>query len=52
MLELQLGHIVGKINLFSVPFLPFLITDKTLGITSPALSIYTQSPIFKFNFSM
>ena len=39
------GHFFGKLNFFDFPSLFFISTSKTCGITSPALSIFTVSPI-------
>ena len=44
-LEPQDGHFVGKLNFFEFFFLFFKSTSNTCGITSPALSIFTVSPI-------
>ena len=44
-LDPQDGHLVGKTNFFEFFFLFFISTSITCGITSPALSIFTVSPI-------
>ena len=41
----QEGHSEGNINFFDSLFLSFKSTETTCGITSPALSIKTVSPI-------
>ena len=41
----QEGHLFGKINFFKLLILFEMSTDITWGITSPALSIFTVSPI-------
>ena len=41
----QTGHWVGILNSFSDPFLSSVSTFTTAGMTSPAFSTSTQSPI-------
>ena len=44
-LDPQEGHLFGKIYFVDFEFLFFRSTETTCGITSPALSIFTTSPI-------